>query len=226
MPREEMLDELSEGFPDKELYNFDEQVRYDIDRALLLDRVLEGSFESYERVESVANFSYKITGDAKFTLEVFYDDYSWKRSYDYIVDAFEIGEAAYRLLVAFPRVQEAGAILREQEMITNVDPEFYEEHDHMLEEGGKKAVELIHPPHKRIRGFYVMAIVYLCNDGNYLLTVTHSEDRKTSFPILDVFYSDPDLAVLIARGYIKHVDTATFPHPDEAYRRVYMRVMN
>jgi len=226
MPREEMLDELSDGFPDKKLYNFDEQARYDLDRALLLERVLDGTFESYERVESELKFSYKITADSKFNLEVFYDEYVWRRSYDYVADAFEVAEAAYRLLVVYPRVYEEGAVYLEKEKNLQLDEESYQRHDHCQDNGGKQVVELIDPP-QLVKGFYISATIHMCTDGNFLLSVIYSEDGTRKFPILDRFYSDPDLAELIADGYLKFADKAEFPHQaEDLYARIYQRVMH
>lgn len=226
MPREEMLDELTDNFPCKRIYNFDEQFRYDTDRAVLMDEVLEGTFETYVRLEEEKNFSYKITGTNVFDLEVMYDDYVWQKTFDYVTDAFEIGEAAYRLLIVYPRVMEDGKVLHEKEVGSTLDLDCYELHDHCLDVE-TEAVEILHPPRLALKGKHIEATIFRCSDETFLLSIVHTSDVNKHEPVLDRFFADFELAELIARGYLRCVDLAEFPgQPENTYERIYFCLMH
>lgn len=226
MPREEMLDELTDNFPCKRIYNFDEQFRYDTDRALLMDKVLDGVFESYARLEAELNFSYKIIGDIKFSLEVIYEGHVWTKDFDYITDAFEIGEAAYRLLVAYPRVMEEGELLHEKEAGLTVDVVCYELHDHCLDEE-KEAFEILLPPRLALKGMHIQATIFGCSDGNFLLSVVHINEFNMHESVLDQFFPYFELAELIAQSYLRCVDLAKFPNQlDKTYNMIHLRSMH
>lgn len=220
MPREEMLDELTDNFPCKRIYSFDEQFRYDTDRAMLMDEVLEGTFETYIRVEAEMKFSYKITGTDVFNLEVMYNEYVWKKKFDYVTDAFEIGEAAYRLLIVYPRVMEGGEVLHKKEVESTLDMGRCELHDHCLDEA--EAVEILRPPRLVLKGKYIKVTVFRCSDETFLLSVVHTSDVNKQESVLDRFFADFELAELIARGYLRCVDLAEFPDQlDNTYERVH-----
>lgn len=226
MPREEMLDELTDDFPCKRIYKFDEQFRYDTDRAVLMDKVLDGTFEAYVRVEIELNFSYKIIGDEKFVLEVMYEGYVWTKAFDYITDAFEIGEAAYRLLIVYPRIMEEGEVLQEKDAGSTLDVGCYELHDHCLDEE-KEEVEILRPPRHVLKGRHIEATIFRCSDGTFLLSVVHKSDVIKHESVLDRFFAYFELAELIAQGYLRCVDLAEFPSQlDETYNLVYLRSMH
>jgi hypothetical protein len=226
MPREEMLDELTDIFPCKRIYNFDEQFRYDTDRALLMDEVLEGTFEAYVRVEKFLNFSYRIIGEIKFNLEVMYKGHVWTKAFDYVTDAFEIGEAAYRLLIVYPRVMEEGEVLHEKEVGSTLDVGCYELHRHCLDDK-KGAVEILCPPRLVLKGKHIEAIISRCSDGNFLLNVVHTSDVNMHESVLDRSFAYFELAELIARGYLQCADLAKFPSQlHTTYNLVRLRSMH
>jgi len=226
MPREKMLDELTDDFPCKRIYNFDEQFRYDTDRFILMDKVLEGTFENYVRVEAEMKFSYEIIGCAKFDLEVRYEGAVWKKTFDYITDAFEIGEAAYRLLIVYPRIMADGEILCENEVGFSIDVACYEVHDHCLVEEDEE-IDILNPPKLALKGKYVEAKIFGCSNGNSFLSIVHTSDVNNQKSVLDQFFPYFELAELIARGYLQYVDLAEFPSQlDETYNRVHLRSMH
>lgn len=226
MPREEMLDELTDNFPCKRMYNFDEQFRYDTDRAALMDEVLDGTFETYVRVEAGMNFSYKIIGTNVFDLEVMYDGYVWKKKFDYVTDAFEIGEAAYRLLIVYPRVMEDGKVLHEKEVGLHLDTDCYELHDHCLDVE-TEVVGILRPPRLVLKGKHIEATIFRCSDETFLLSVVHASVVNRHQPVLDRFFADFELAELVARGYLRCVDLAEFPGElENTYERVYFSLMH
>lgn len=111
MAQQEFLNELSDEFPPLHIYSYDENFRYETERLRLMDEVLEGTFETYSRVETQFGFRYTIIADAVFELEVAYKDNVWKKSFDYIAEAFDIAEAAYRFFIVMPRVLDEGEIV-------------------------------------------------------------------------------------------------------------------
>jgi hypothetical protein len=223
MPREEMLNELTDDFPSKHIYNFDEQFRYDTDRIALMDKVLEGTFETYVRVEAEMKFSYEIIGCKKFDLEVRHDGFTWKKTFDYVTDAFEIGEAAYRLLIVYPRVMQDGEVLHEREVGAAMDVKCYELHDHCLVEEDDE-IEILNPPRRVLKGKYIEAKIFACSDGNFLLSVVHISNVDNQESLLDQFFTYFELAELIAHGYLQCVDFIEFPRQlDETYKCVYLR---
>lgn len=225
MPREEFLEELTPNFPPKEAYSYDENARYTCERQKLMDEVLLGTFESYILNVEYAKFSYKITADEKFCLEVMAEGERWTRMFDYITDAFEIGEAAYRFFVAMPRALDEGEVLLKAERGLQVDHESREKHDH-CEDEQTKPVEIINPFHFSTQGQYVKATVSLCSDGGFILSVIHVCKSSWRRRLLDQFYSDPDLAQLLAEGYVKHADTASPGLEEELYKLVYLSIMH
>lgn len=224
MPREEFLDELTDNFPPRNIYSYDEDVRYTYDRKRLMDEVLLGTFESYARHVEEAKFSYKITADAKFCLEVEAEGARWIKVFDYITDAFEIGEAAYRFFVVMPRALDEGEVLLKAERDLEVDQESRDRHDH-CDQGEQKKVEIIMPPNFSAQGATIKATVYLCTDGSYILSVAHFTPGRAKRRLLDQFHSDPDFAALLASEYVRQCDTTEFLGiEEEIYQRVYSRV--
>lgn len=225
MPREEFLEELTDNFPPKNLYSYDEDVRYTYDRKLLMDKVLLGTFESYIRHVEHAKFSYKITVDNNFYLEVESEGERWTKIFDYITDAFEIGEAAYRFFIVMPRVLDEGDVLIKAERNLEVDQESRDKQDHCDHHEEQKKVEIITPPNFAAQGVTIKAAVYLCTDGSYILSVSHTIPGRKKRRLLDRFFCDHDLAALLAAEYVRQCDTAEFlGMEEEVYERVYKRV--
>ena len=225
MSREEFLEELTDDFPPKNIYSYDEDARYIYDRKLLMDEVLLGTFESYVRRVEVAKFSYKITADEKFCLEVEAEGKCWTRVFDYITDAFEIGEAAYRFFIVMPRVLDEGEVLLKADRKLEVDRESRDKHDHCEHYGEQKKVEIITPPNFTAHGATIKAAVYLCTDGSYILSVAHSIPGRKERRLLDQFYSDPYFAALLAAEYVRQCDAVEFLGiEEEIYQRVYRHV--
>lgn len=221
MSREHFLDELSGEFPPVNIYSFDEAARYNDERLALMDAVLDGSFEQYECTLKESQFSYKITADKIFHLEVTYKDDLWTKSFPYVTDAFEIGESAYRFFVVVPRVLDEGEVLLASERNVQVDAESRQRHDHCEDQ----PVEIFHTPELNFKGHYVHAKVFRCSDSTYLLTIVHVKKGKAVQPLLDRFYGDIELAKLLALGYLKIFDQAECPRPMlETYKYVYLRV--
>ncbi|WP_198118976.1 hypothetical protein [Massilia rhizosphaerae] len=225
MPREELLEELTDNFPPKNIYTYDEDVRYTYDRKRLMDEVLLGTFESYVRHVEDEKFSYKITADKKFCLEVKAEGERWIKIFDYVTDAFDIGEAAYRFFIVMPRALDEGEVILEAERNLVVDQESRDKHDHCDYQEEQKKVEIIMPPNFTAQGATIKATVYLCTDGSYILTVAHFIPGRKKRRLLDQFYSDPDFAALLAAEYVKQCDTTEFLGiEEELYQRVYKRV--
>lgn len=225
MKREEFLDELTDDFPPQAIYSFDEKFRYDLERARLLEEVLIGIFEKYERIEAGGEFRYTIVADAKFHLEVAGEGEIWTKTFEDFADAFDIAEAAYRFFIVMPRVLTEGEhpLISEKDM--PIDPESYEMHDHMQGHGEQNKVEIIMPPNFTAQGATIKATVYFCTDGSYILTVAHIIPGRKKRRLLDQFYSDPDFAALLAAEYVKQCDTTEFLGiEEEIYQRVYSRV--
>jgi hypothetical protein len=221
MSREEFLDELSNEFPPVDIYSYDEAVRYSEERLALMDAVLDGSFDKYECTVKVSEFSYKITADEIFHLEVAYKEDGWKKSFPYITDAFEIGESAYRFFVVVPRVLDEGEVLLADEKNYLVDAESRQVHDHCDDQ----PVEVFHTPELDFKGQYIHAKVFRCSDSTYLLTIVHVSREKGMQPLLDRYYGDIELAKLLAVGYLNLFDRAEYPLPmHETYKKVYIRV--
>ncbi|KQV50028.1 hypothetical protein ASC93_10920 [Massilia sp. Root335] len=194
-------------------------------RRLLMNEVLLGTFESYVRHVEDAEFSYKITADDKFCLEVVAKEQRWTKIFDYITDAFEIGEAAYRFFVVMPRALDEGEVLLKAERDLEVDQESRDKHDHCDNQDEHAEVEIIMPPHFNVQGATIKATVYPCTDGSYILSVVHTVSSRKKRRLLDQFYSDPDLAALLAAEYVRQCDTTeSLGIEDEIYRRVYSRV--
>jgi hypothetical protein len=224
MKREEFLDELTDNFPPLAIYSFDEKFRYDSERARLLEEVLTGAFEKYERIEAGGEFRYTIVADSEFTLEVEGEGEVWTKTFEYIADAFDIAEAAYRFFIVMPRVLTEGerALIIEKDL--PIDEESYQMHDHCECHGEQNQVEIIMPPNFTAQGTCIKAAVYLCTDGSYVLSVSHRIPGKPKRCLLDKFYSDPDFAALIAAEYVRQCDTTEFLGiEEEIYERVYSR---
>lgn len=221
MSREHFLDELSDDFPPRTIYSYDETARYNAERLALIDAVLDGSFEKYECKVKDSEFSYKITADAVFDLEVVYKDESWKKSFSYVTEAFEIAESAYRFFVVVPRVLDEGEVLLANEKNYPVDAESRQMHDHCDDE----PVEVFHTPELDFKGQYIHAKVFRCLDSTYLLTIVHVSSEKGMQPLLDRYYGDVELAKLLAVGYLNLFDRAEYPiRMHETYKKVYIRV--
>lgn len=225
MPREEFLEELTDNFPPKNIYSYDENFRYECDRKKLMDEVLVGTFESYVRHVEDTNFSYKITAEKKFFLEVEAEGERWTKIFDYVTDAFEIGEAAYRFFIVMPRVLDEGEVLLKAERDLVVDRESRDKHDHCDYQDEQKKVEVIMPPNFTAQGAAIKATVYICTDGSYLLTVAHLIPGRKKRWLLNQFYFDPDFAALLAAEYVRQCDTTeSLGVEEEIYQRVYRRV--
>lgn len=225
MKREEFLDELTDNFPPLAIYSFDEKFRYDSERARLLEEVLTGAFEKYERIESGGEFRYTIVADSEFTLEVAGEGEVWTKTFEYIAEAFDIAEAAYRFFIVMPRVLTEGdhALISEKDL--PIDEESYEMHDHCEGHGEQKQVDIIMPPNFTAQGAYIKATVYICTDGSYILSVVQFIPGRAKRRLLDKFYSDPEFAALIAAEYVRQCDTTEFLGiEEEIYEKVYSRV--
>jgi hypothetical protein len=223
MAREEFLDELSDDFPSQRIYSYDENFRYETERRLLMDAVLEGTFEEYECNVKESDFGYKITADADFLLEVRYKEENWKKSFPYIAQAFDIAEAAYRFFVVVPRVLDEGEVLLSNEKKYPIDPESYEMHDHCLDDDRPKPVERIYPPYLRLRGDFLSATVFRCTDGTYMLNIIHRRAGKYS-ELLDKSFTDADFAEVIANKYLEVFDQEAIVPPDDMYECVYAKI--
>jgi len=225
MAREEFLDELSDDFPCKRIYSYDESFRYDTVRRELMDAVLDGTFEKYECAVKESEFSYEIAADSNFVLEVKYKEDRWQKTFSYVAEAFDIGEAAFRFFVVVPRVLDEGEVLLAAERGLIVDQESREKHDHCEQTQAPEEIELIAPPIYRAKGHFLISSVFLCRDGRYVLTVTHLSPGARKYTLLDEVYTDGEFAELIAAGYVAHFDRETCPGPfDEVYQEVYKRV--
>lgn len=225
MVREGFLEELTDNFPPKNIYSYDEDFRYAYDRKLLMDKVLLGTFESYVRYVEDSKFSYKITVDEKFCLEVEAEGERWTKTFEYITDAFEIGEAAYRFFIVVPRALDEGEVLLKAERDLQIDRESYEMHDHCEDHVESNKVQIIMPPNFTAQGATIKATVYLCTDGSYILSVAHTIPSRKKRRLLDQIYSDPDFAALLAAEYVRQCDAAEFLGiEEEIYQRVYRRV--
>lgn len=225
MAREEFLEELTDNFPPKSIYSYDENVRYTYDRKLLMEEVLLGTFESYARHVEDAKFSYKITADKEFCLEVETEGERWTKVFDYVTDAFEIGEAAYRFFIVMPRTLDEGEVVLKAERDLQIDRESYEKHDHCKDYVESKKVEMLMRPNFTAQGATIKATVNLCTDGSYILTVAHFIPGRKKRRLLDQFYSDPDFAARLAAEYVRQCDTTEFLGLEEdIYQRVYSRV--
>lgn len=225
MARKEFLDELSDDFPCKRIYSYDESFRYDTVRRELMDAVLDGAFEKYECVVKESEFSYTITADSNFVLEVKYKEDRWEKTFSYVAGAFDIGEAAFRFFIVVPRVLDEGEVLLAAERGLTADQESREKHDHCEQTQAAEEIELIAPPVYRMKGYFLISSVFLCRDGRYVLTVTHLSLGARKYTLLDKVYTDGEFAELIAAGYVAHFDREICPRPfDEVYQEVYKRV--
>ena len=225
MAREEFLDELSDDFPCKRIYSFDESFRYDTVRRELMDAVLDGTFEMYECAVKESEFSYKITADENFVLEVKYKEDRWGKIFSYVAEAFDIGEAAFRFFVVVPRVLDEGEVLLAAERGLTVNQESREKHDHCEQTHVLEEIEIIALPIYRAKGHFLNSSVFLCRDNRYVLTVTHLSPGARKYTLLNEVYTDCDFAELIAAGYVAYFDWETCPGPfDEVYQEVYKRV--
>ncbi|WP_313706650.1 hypothetical protein [Massilia sp.] len=225
MAREEFLDELSDDFPCQRIYSYDESFRYETERRAIMDAVLDGTFEKYECAVKESEFSYKITADAVFSLEVKYKEDSWKKDFKYVAEAFDIGEAAYRFFIVVPRVLDEGEVLLAAERGLAVDQESRGKHDHCEQIQELEEIKVITPPHYRTKGRFLVSTVFLCKDGRYAVSVIHLQPGARRFALLDAVYTDVGFAELIAVGYVTHFDLETCPGPfDEVYQEVYRRV--
>lgn len=223
MLREHFLDELSDDFPPRTIYSYDETVRYSAERLALIDAVLDGSFGKYECNVQESEFSYTITADAVFDLEVVYKGEAWKKSFPYVTEAFEIAESAYRFFVVVPRVLDEGEVLLANEEKYPVDAESRLKYDHCDGE----ELEICKTPELVLEGRYLHAKIFRRSDSMYLLTVAHAGKEVGLQPLLDRFYGDIDLAKLLAFGYLNLFDQAEYPLPmHETYKRVYRRVIH
>lgn len=222
MSREHFLDELSDDFPPRTIYSYDETVRYNVERLALIDAVLDGSFEKYECNVQESEFSYTIIADAVFDLEVVYKGEAWKKSFSYVTEAFEIAESAYRFFVVVPRVLDEGEVLLANEKNYPVDAESRQMYDHCDDE----ELEISKTPELVFEGQYIHAKVFRRSDSMYLLTVVHASKEVGLQPLLDRFYGDIELAKLLALGYMSLFDRADPLPMHEAYKRVYMRVIH
>ena len=224
MAREEFLDELSDDFPSKRLYSYDENSCHETKRRFLMDAVFEGTFEQYECNVNESDFGYKITADVFFLLDVTYKEDKWQKSFSYIAEAFEIAEAAYRFFVVVPRVLDEGEVLLSNERTFPIGPESLEMHDHCMDDDvSMPPVELVFPSHLRVKGEYLLATIFLCTDGTYATSVIHARAGKHS-SLLDKYFTDPDFAELIVNAYIEVSDKEFPGAPDEVYQHVYKRV--
>jgi len=223
MAREEFLDELSDDFPSQRIYSYDENFRYEADRRLLMDAVLEGTFEEYEYNVEESDFSYKITADADFRLEVRYKEEKWKKSFPYIAQAFDIAEAAYRFFVVVPRVLAEGEVLLSNEQSYSIDPESHEMHDHCLDADRPMPVDFIYPPYLRVKGDSLSATVFRCTDGTYILYIIRSQLGKYS-ELLNKNFTDAGFAEAVANKYLEVFDRGAIVTPGDAYEYVYARV--
>jgi hypothetical protein len=223
--RENFLEELTPNFPPKKIYSYDENVRYMCDRKALMDEVLAGTFEVYVREVKEAKFSYKITADENFSLEVSAEGECWTKVFDYIAEAFDIAEAAYRFFIVMPRTLDEGEVLLKAERDLEFDQESRDKHDHCDHQVEQKKVEIIMPPNFTVHGATIKATVYLCTDGSYILSVAHFIPGRKKRRLLDQFYSDPDFAAVLAAEYVRQCDTTEFLGiEEEIYQRVYKRV--
>ena len=223
--REKFLDELTPNFPPKKIYSYDENVRYTCDRKALMDEVLAGTFEEYVREVEEAKFSYKITADENFCLKVSVEGERWTKTFDYIAEAFEIGEAAYRFFIVMPRALDEGEVLSKAERNLEIDQESREKHAHCDNHEQQKKLEVILPPNFAAHGSMIKATVYLCTDGSYVLSVAHTVPGRKKRRLLDRFYCDPDFAALLAAEYVRQCDTAELlGMEEEIYQRVYRRL--
>lgn len=206
MAREEFLDELSDDFPPQRIYSHDETVRYFTERRELMDAVLEGTFETYECAVKECGFRYKISADADFELEVSYKDETWRKTFPYIAEAFDIAEAAYRFFIVVPRVLDEAEALRSY-----------------IPSNPNKPAELIVPPHYRERGEYVFATIFRCTNGTYMLSIVHRRAAQQT-ELLDKYFTDADFAELIANKYLEIFDQKVIGPPDDIYNDVYAKV--
>lgn len=223
--RKNFLDELTPNFPPRKIYSYDENIRYTCERKALMDAVLAGAFEEYVREVKEAKFSYKITADENFHLEVSTEGERWTKTFDYIAEAFDIAEAAYRFFIVMPRTLDEGEVLLKAERGLELDRESRDKHDHCDDQGEQKQVEIIMPPNFSAQGATIKATVYLCTDGSYILSVAHFVAGRAKRRLLDQFYSDPDFAALLAAEYLRQCDGTEFLGiEEEIYQRVYDRV--
>lgn len=223
--REKFLDELTPNFPPKKIYSYDENTRYTCERKALMDAVLAGTFEEYVREVEEAKFSYKITADENFCLEVSAEGERWTKTFGYIAEAFDIAEAAYRFFIVMPRTLDEGEVLLKAERDLEVDRGSRDKHDHCDDQRGQEKVGIIMPPHFTASGITIKATVYLCTDGSYILSVAHFIPGRKKRRLLDQFYSDPDFAAVLAAEYVRQCDTTEFLGiEEEIYQRVYKRV--
>jgi hypothetical protein len=221
MAREEFLDELSDDFPSQRIYSYDENFRYETERRLLMDAVLEGTFEEYERNVKESDFGYKITANAEFLLEVTYKEDTWQKSFPYIAQAFDIAEAAYRFFVVVPRVLDEGEVLLSNEANYPIDAESHEMHDHCLGDDRLKPVERI----SCVKGDFLSATVFRCTDGTYMLNITHRRAGKYS-ELLDKNFTDADFAKVIANKSLEVFDQEVIELPLDMYEFVYAKVIH
>ena len=223
MPREEFLDELSDDFPSQRIYSYDENFRYETERRLLMDAVLEGTFEEYECNVKEIEFGYKITADADFHLEVRYKEGKWQKSFPYIAQAFDIAEAAYRFFVVVPRVLDEGEVLLSNEAHYPVDAGSHEMHDHCLDDDRPKPAEIIYPQQLCLKGDFLTATVFYCTDSTYMLNIIHRRAGKSS-ELLDKNLTDPGFAEVIANKYLEVFDQEVTAPPEDMYEYVYAKV--
>jgi hypothetical protein len=222
MGRQDFLEELTPNFPPKAIYSYDENYQYNADRQMLMDEVLVGTFNSFVRELKELAFSYRITADEKFFLDVSADGQRWTKTFDYVTDAFDIAEAAYRFFVVMPRVLSESDMFSSDERALTVDQKSFEMHDH-CQDFGEPKVELIYPPCFSFNGHYLQASIYLCTNDSYTLAIHHVIKEKKR-PILNMFFWDIDFAKLLALGYLEIFDQASYPlNLGEAYARVHRR---
>jgi hypothetical protein len=225
VPHEGFLEELTPDFPPAHIYSYDENVRYTCERQTLMDEVLEGTFESFVREVREAGFSYRITADEYFSLEVAAGGQRWTRTFGYITEAFDIAEAAYRFFIVMPRVLDEGGVLLEAERKLQAGKESRAMHDHCEGQTGSRPSGTIVLPGFTAQGATARATVRLCTDGSCILGIEHLVPEPAKRRLPDRFYADPDFAALIAAEYVRQCDTAGFTGTDdEIYRRVYSRV--
>jgi len=111
-------------------------------------------------------------------------------------------------------------------------PESYELHDHCqdaendhCQDAEIMTAKIIEPPELSTQGNYLQTSIHLCTNGNFLLSIVHLDKLVGKRLLLNHFYTDIDLANLIAKGYIEWFDRAKYPDSLlSTYRQVYFRV--
>ncbi|MGJ9417681.1 hypothetical protein ACHAC9_07945 [Massilia sp. CMS3.1] len=224
MAREEFLEELSEDFPPQRIYSYDENARYLTDRRELMDAVLDGTFQTYECAVKECEFRYKISADVDFELEVFYRDETWRKTFSYIAEAFDIAEAAYRFFIVVPRIlgeaeprQAVESARVPEQVVRTIDADRSEAEE-------ANSVEVIVPPVFSERGQYLSASIFRCTDDSYTLCVLHARPQGSRLHLLEKSFTDKDFAELMAKKYLELFDHELPGAPTEVYQFVYKRV--